>query len=44
MLLLQIATLSEGAWKDDLERVFSLFEVLLDWHPVGDKLVVGSRA
>ena len=44
MLFLQIATFLEGACKDDLERIVSLFEVLFDRHPAGDELVFGSRS
>jgi hypothetical protein len=44
MLFLQIATPLEGTCKDDLERVASVLEVLLYWHPVGNELVVGSKA
>lgn len=43
MLSLQITALSKGARKNDLERVVSAFEVLFDWHSVGNELVVGSR-
>ena len=43
MLFFQIATLLEGTYKDDLEQVVSVFEVLLDWHSVGNELIVGSR-
>jgi hypothetical protein len=43
MLFLQIATFLKGTREDDLERIFSVFEVLFDRHPVGDELVVGSR-
>ena len=43
MLFLQIATFSEGTCKCDLEQVVSVFEVLFDWHSVGDELVVGSK-